>query len=546
MPDDKNPGGDLVDSTINPTAPNPTGSDESINPAKDTTQELKPIDIDDESLKQIEDELKKVDTKKLEMDSPLLNTDTGKTKEDTAPMEAGVAGENMLGVQETTKQESVIKDKSDTEDTKIDVSAEKSDSLSELDENKQVNPTALGIDTSPVVSPSVSEPSKSDPNLNQPSPTATTSQGEVPLAFAGNAGVTSAASTINTTPPLGGVSSEPKDLPPLPPTDDDEGKKPKKKSGVGKVLAAVFGVFVLLGGLGFGYYYFNSQTAQIAQVTTGQEVPCNGGVSGGCGAAPNPLPTYSKTATVNAPGNGQFVVYYRGGSGSVGNFTVNGQVRNINLTSGRIATGINVQTGDEIVLTKVTEPNQGSPACADEDPHPNPKYQGTGWIAPESGLCGSGLAGPPTGGKCYAFEKIDVSGFVSQADSGDQILSQQCWADWREWPGDYDFNDYFIMLAIEPEFVPPTVSCNSITSSNNNPSLDDEVVYTCSGSVTDNSTLSYDFRYNVDGGTYTVIQSTTNTATIAIEQSGNWQVQCRACANIQGTRTCSSQWQGVN
>jgi hypothetical protein len=45
---------------------------------------------------------------------------------------------------------------------------------------------------------------------------------------------------------------------------------------------------------------------------------------------------------------------------------------------------------------------------------------------------------------------MPISSFVEWARGfGKEIVSTQCWADWREWPGDYDFNDFLIMFSIE-------------------------------------------------------------------------------------------------
>ncbi len=127
----------------------------------------------------------------------------------------------------------------------------------------------------------------------------------------------------------------------------------------------------------------------------------------------------------------------------------------------RVETNIMVKAGDTITLVKSDDDrDQGDPECA-PDESVNPKYISWGWIAPSGGECGSGLAGPPTNGiSDDPMDKVAVltSSYNSwvQAFGDEPVVStngSQCWADWREWPGDYDFNDYFLQIAYVSEEV---------------------------------------------------------------------------------------------
>lgn len=115
----------------------------------------------------------------------------------------------------------------------------------------------------------------------------------------------------------------------------------------------------------------------------------------------------------------------------------------------RVVTEMEVKAGEYITLVQSDDDmNNGNPSCA---PTAGPPYLSWGWIAPSGGTCGSGLQGPPGG--IANFGKPSVASDVTWAQSfGYDIVGKgsQCWADWREWPGDYDFNDYFLQISYEP------------------------------------------------------------------------------------------------
>jgi hypothetical protein len=118
-------------------------------------------------------------------------------------------------------------------------------------------------------------------------------------------------------------------------------------------------------------------------------------------------------------------------------------------------TGIIVEAGQSIQLVSSREQSQGDAACPAYIQEPNTKYYSLGWKLPSGGMCGTDMPGPPTGGEQNPYEPVSVSAEISWAsnypDVGDVVQNgSQCWADWMEWPGDYDFNDYFLQISYEP------------------------------------------------------------------------------------------------
>lgn len=201
---------------------------------------------------------------------------------------------------------------------------------------------------------------------------------------------------------------------------------------------------------------------QIACVDNGD----NGEAPVDCGTEPTSY-TFNKPPTSQIgpfPEDGKVVLYYKslldasyrpiitftGPSGT--SYPVTMPTLDSNKRA-RVVTDINVKAGEYITLVSSNDNrDQGDPECAPTTN--NPKYMSWGWITPSAGQCGSGLDGPPQGGTTEPMEKINVSSDITWAQSfGESIVGkgQQCWADWREWPGDYDFNDYFLQVSYEPD-----------------------------------------------------------------------------------------------
>jgi hypothetical protein len=111
-------------------------------------------------------------------------------------------------------------------------------------------------------------------------------------------------------------------------------------------------------------------------------------------------------------------------------------------TQDRIATGIVLEAG-ETATVKTVYDSPGSKASV-------------GWQSVNSGnTCGSGAMGPIQNNDCERYEKKDVSSYISWANSStdETVISRQCWADAKEWEGDYDFEDFFVQLAYLPIIV---------------------------------------------------------------------------------------------
>jgi hypothetical protein len=182
-----------------------------------------------------------------------------------------------------------------------------------------------------------------------------------------------------------------------------------------------------------------------------------------CGEDSVQIPTFNKPPTQIGPftQDGTVVLYYKSlldaGYTPIITFTgPNGQSYPITIPTSsdgraRVVTTIKVKADETITLVSSNDNrDQGSPECAPTTN--NPKYMSLGWIAPSGGECGSGLIGPPTNGTQTLMDKVSITSDLSWAQGfGNPIVSQQCWADWMEWPGDYDFNDYFLMVGLIPD-----------------------------------------------------------------------------------------------
>ena len=187
---------------------------------------------------------------------------------------------------------------------------------------------------------------------------------------------------------------------------------------------------------------------------------CNGGIASGCGAAPDPIPSYDKTGSVGPfSESGNLVVYLTAyDMGSIGGATkiyikhngVNHEVLvpSESVKQKRITTDIKVSAGDTIDILGVDLKDHTQDSCS---PIKGPPFKAIGWMSVGAdSTCGTGLPGPPTGGKCTAYPIHDVSTALSWADGyGNEVLGRQCWADWMEWTGDYDFNDFLLQFSTD-------------------------------------------------------------------------------------------------
>ena len=162
--------------------------------------------------------------------------------------------------------------------------------------------------------------------------------------------------------------------------------------------------------------------------------------------------------TIPAGVSGEIVLYYKSidsESGSLASFEFNGQPFNVKSLDGNrraiINTGLHVKGGETFTVNSQILNGSGefAPGCSGSNWN---RYWSLGWIAPSNGTCGTTFAGPPQGGICAPFVPSNVSADISWAtSSGNKIVSQQCWGDWMEWKGDYDFNDYLLIVTVKSD-----------------------------------------------------------------------------------------------
>lgn len=199
---------------------------------------------------------------------------------------------------------------------------------------------------------------------------------------------------------------------------------------------------------------------------------CSGGSGSNCGTAPNY--SYNKVPTKIGPfpKTGKVVLFYKSliGQSYRPKITLKGsdgiektyKIPELDSSyRSKVVTDIIVNSGDYAYLTKSNDDyNQGDPECEPGDP----KYLSFGWIQPSSeNTCGSGLAD----GNGGHFSKVSIASDLSwQKSNGNELIENgvQCWGDWREFPGDYDFNDYFLMVSYEPTV---TNTCGDVLYTSN-------------------------------------------------------------------------------
>ena len=160
--------------------------------------------------------------------------------------------------------------------------------------------------------------------------------------------------------------------------------------------------------------------------------------------------------TIPADVSGEVVLYYKSiDDGLLASFEFNGQAFDVQSLDGDkraiINTGLHVKGGETFTVNSQVLNGSGSFVSGCEGSDDN-KYWSLGWIAPSNGTCGTTFGGPPQGGICKPFVPSNVSADISWAtSSGNKIVSQQCWGDWMEWVGDYDFNDYLLIVTVKSD-----------------------------------------------------------------------------------------------
>lgn len=145
----------------------------------------------------------------------------------------------------------------------------------------------------------------------------------------------------------------------------------------------------------------------------------------------------SNPSNVSYSQDGQVAVWVQGGSIQV-NLSTNGKQKSFSHSGGvsKHTTDLKVKSGDSVKV----EVLDGS-------------GKALGWQAPSGTMCGSGAPLPPTGGRSPgSYAKIDIADFIDDVNAdGQKLESIQCWADYPEWSGDQDFNDFFMIFSYGDE-----------------------------------------------------------------------------------------------
>jgi hypothetical protein len=216
-----------------------------------------------------------------------------------------------------------------------------------------------------------------------------------------------------------------------------------------------------------------------------------------CGVRPSGadslnIRNYQKQAQVIGPftQSGKVVLYYKSleGAGVRPIFTLVdplGNAYNIKMPAldgnhrARVVTDIRVNAGQTITLVNANDDYASPPdlSCAPSPYNVAPLHLAIGWIDPVNNYCGTTFAGPPSGYEPFVPKNVS-SEVTWAASAGREVISKQCWADWPEWYGDYDFNDYFLQIsteAIDEPIIPPPPDpdpirpdmCQNLTFSDN-------------------------------------------------------------------------------
>jgi hypothetical protein len=364
-----------------------------------------------------------------------------------------------------------------------------------------------------------------DQNTTKPNmPLGGTPQDTTPPTNAGSPQGPSANANQNSTRPVGTENIE---TPPPPIVTSGKGSEDQEKSktnvnlppvvnkttsggGSGKkkkIVAAILGLLLLVGGVGAGVYLVQQQ----------QDIREK--AAGGCGTEPDY--NFNRPPSTIGPftQSGKVTIYYRGMEAGVRkiNLRYKGQDYTITTTSDKIqnlSTPIQVSSGDTIELINIESPEEEIPSCAPDKSTPQYAW---GWIDVNADLtCGSGLPGPPTSGTTIPFDKISVANDINGYTN--PVVSRQCWSDWREWPGDYDFNDFFLMFATENP-----LACGSLTASKSTISSNESVTLTAKTSGGDATSFIF-AAYNRDNE-----YSPGNSKPVCVTSGGDITTETKDC-----------------
>jgi hypothetical protein len=234
----------------------------------------------------------------------------------------------------------------------------------------------------------------------------------------------------------------------------------------------------------------------------------------------NSLP-YTTTA---ASQKSELIIYYNTISPytSLAQFIIedpDGQNHTINVgsASDKINTGIILEAGEKAVIRTVKDSPSGNLSI--------------GWQSLNAdNTCGSGAMGPIQNNDCERYKKKSVSTYIKPNPNGDEkLISRQCWADSKEWEGDYDFNDYFVQLYYLPITVEAAVpACGTLEGNYSSDTTDWPEGTFCSVGVADPTSPTFPsqggettWTCNIDGNTVSCLA----TRDIAIvETNPDWTI----------------------
>lgn len=413
-----------------------------------------------------------------------------------------------------------------------------------------------------------------------PSSTSVPMGDDTPLAFA----PTPPISTTTITQPLVPPVEQSSYLPPVPPVPVED--KPKKKSKAGLMVAGLLLLLVALGGGVYGYMQFNAGSKQVALASPSPSASAT-------------IPQIAKlTEDTGKAIVKQTVAEEKKGAGRVESKTREGVEVYVPVGAlagaNQIADMLNLQVDGKYVNTdpasieaqakKIGEEQAAIFNAGSKVGEPCDSDASTGSCAGGTSTCSGGICGGLQTGQCLPGDNCPISCNDPNAPAGAthpttepgggaycDSNGRQCRRYRREMmttssPGEttkWCFVGYGVDCGAPgscggdttttPSTPPtaPTMACTGITSvpaTTTAPAVGTKLTFTCAGTVTpaDAGTLSYKFRYSINGGATTALTNkTATTAELTIAACGTYSVQCQACATLSGVLTCNPTWTGA-
>ena len=387
---------------------------------------------------------------------------------------------------------------------------------------------------------------------------------DTPLAFVTPPTVTPPETPI--APPVEPMSPPPSPLP-VPP------EEPPKKSGKGKIIGIVIGFFLLLAGLGGGFYFYSNYLPASPSTVAGvlvdamTQADChgcwNGGklvwrggsckVSGTCDPNDIAVDAVKITRAKCDEAGGAWC----DACGGFCNLSKDKGCHQLQIAyCGEYPTyGASLVDCDGKEAQKCNCPGQGDKCfdrtgyCGDE-PGLSQQTRDTALCAAATLITndtstvtnyyycpgkftdvikGCSIEGKPPNPSCYCGT-VQVDG-----PNGFSTSTMKCGCDAK--------------ASEPPKITDYSLSCTGLTKDVAMPVVGSKITFTCAGSTVPAagaSLLRYTFRYNIDGGAWKdLANKTDSTAELTIAACGTYGVQCKACATYQGTTLCDPVWQGA-